>query len=62
LVVVSRPIAGSAWWLLVFLLLDSFLVGTVGALLPLNFADGSTLLRLQRERAAAAQRSGGLRQ
>jgi hypothetical protein len=61
LVVVSRPIAGTSWWLLIFLLLDSFLVGTHGALLPLDFADGGTLLRLRRERAEAAQRSGGLR-
>jgi hypothetical protein len=58
LVVVSRPIAGTAWWLLVFLLLDSFLVGTLGALLPLSFADGGTLLRLRRERVEAARRSG----
>ena len=59
LVVVSRPIAGMAWWLLVFLLLDSFLLGTLGALSPLDFADGGTLLRLRRERVKAAQRSSG---
>ena len=58
LVVVSLPIAGTAWWLLVFLLLDNLLVGTVGALLPLSFADGSTLLRLRRERVEAARHSG----
>ena len=57
LVVVSRPITGTAWWLLVFLLLDSFLVGTLGALLPLDFSDGGTLLRLQRERAEATRQS-----
>jgi hypothetical protein len=62
LIVVSRPIAGTAWWLLVFLLLDSLLVGVVGALLPLSFADGGTLLRLRRERVEAARHSGvGLR-
>jgi hypothetical protein len=60
LVVASRPIAGTAWWLLVFLLLDSFLVGTLVALLPLDFTDGGPLLRLRRERVEAArQRSGG---
>jgi hypothetical protein len=59
LVVVSRPIAGMAWWLLVFLLLDNLLVGVFGALLPLGFADGGTLLRLRRERIEAARRSGG---
>jgi hypothetical protein len=58
LVVASRPIAGTAWWLLVFLLLDSFLLGTLGALSPLDFADGGTLLRLRRERIEAARRSG----
>src|SRR5262245_169953 len=57
LVVVSRPITGTAWWLLVFLLLDTFLVGTLGALLPLDFSDGGTLLRLQRERAEATRQS-----
>jgi len=50
LVVALRPVAGMAWWLLVFLLLDNLLVGTLGAFLPLGFTDGSTLLRLRRER------------
>ena len=59
LVVASRPVAGTAWWLLVFLLLDSFLLGTLGALLPLDFADGGTLLRLRRERVKARQRIRG---
>ena len=59
LVVASRPIAGTAWWLLVFLLLDSFLVGTIGAFLPLPFADGGTFLRLWRERVEAKRRSKG---
>jgi len=58
LVVVSRPIAGAGWWLLVFLLLDNLLVGTLGAFLPLGFTDGSTLLRLRRERTEAARGSG----
>jgi hypothetical protein len=55
LVVALRPIVGTAWWLLIFLLLDTFLVGTLGALLPLDFADGGTLLRLRRERAARSR-------
>jgi hypothetical protein len=61
LVVALRPIVGTAWWLLVFVLLDTFLVGTVGALLPLGFADGGTLLRLRRERVEAARRSASQR-
>jgi hypothetical protein len=35
-------------WLDLFFLLDNFLVFTVGALLPLGFTDGSTLLRLMK--------------
>jgi hypothetical protein len=35
------------WWLDLFFLLDNFLVFTIGALLPLGFTDGSTLLRLR---------------
>jgi hypothetical protein len=50
LVVALRPIAGTAWWLLVFLLLDNLLVFTLGAFLPLGFTDGGTLLRLRQER------------
>jgi hypothetical protein len=34
------------WWLDLFFLLDNFLVFTLGALLPLGFTDGSTLLRM----------------
>lgn len=35
---------GRLWYLPAFLALDSFVVFTVGALLPLGFTDGSTLL------------------
>lgn len=35
---------GLLWYATVFLALDSFLVFTAGALLPLGFTDGSTLL------------------
>lgn len=35
---------GRLWYLAAFLALDSLLVFTVGALLPLGFTDGSTLL------------------
>jgi hypothetical protein len=39
-----------SWWLDLFFLLDNFLIFTVGALLPLGFTDGSTLLRLNNHR------------
>jgi hypothetical protein len=35
---------GTLWWILVFLLLDYLLVFSLGALMPLGFTDGSTLL------------------
>ncbi len=35
---------GAVWWLAIFFLLDNLLVFTLGALLPLGFTDGSTLL------------------
>ena len=34
----------AVWWLGIFFLLDNLLVFTLGALLPLRFADGGTLL------------------
>jgi len=40
-----RPPGGVFWWLALFLFLDNLLVLTIGALLPLGFTDGSTLLR-----------------
>jgi hypothetical protein len=40
-------------WIAVFAFLDNFLIFTLGAFLPLGFTDGSTLLRLWRERNAS---------
>ena len=40
------PPQGAGEWLAVFVLADSLLTFTLGALLPLGFTDGSTLLRL----------------
>jgi hypothetical protein len=40
----THPSASPAWWALVFLLLDNWLVLGFGAFLPLGFTDGSTLL------------------
>jgi hypothetical protein len=39
-------------WIAVFVVLDNLLVLTLGALLPLSFTDGGTLLRLWRARKA----------
>jgi hypothetical protein len=39
------PVGGLAWILAAFAFLDSLLFFTLGALLPLGFTDGSTLLR-----------------
>ncbi|MDQ6692999.1 MAG: hypothetical protein M3014_01055 [Chloroflexota bacterium] len=39
----------SAWWLAVFFWADNLLVFALGALLPLGFTDGSTLLGLYRK-------------
>ncbi len=40
-----RPAGGAPWWMGVFFFLDNLIVITLGALLPLGFTDGSTLLR-----------------
>jgi hypothetical protein len=46
--------AGSPYtWIAVFAVLDNFVIFTLGAFLPLGFTDGSTLLRLWRERNAS---------
>jgi len=50
LLLVARTEDGVLWWVLVFLFLDNLLVFTLGALLPLGFTDGSTLLRWLRRR------------
>ena len=42
-------VGGLAWWLALFFFLDNLLVFTLGALLPLGFTDGSTLLQLRKE-------------
>jgi hypothetical protein len=39
-----RPAGGVGWWLALFLFLDNLLVFTLGALLPLGFTDGTTIL------------------
>jgi hypothetical protein len=38
------PLGGLLWWLAAFLFLDNLLFFTLGALTPLGFTDGSTLL------------------
>jgi len=47
------PPQGVMGWLVVFVLADSLLTFTTGALLPLGFTDGSTLLRLWKNRKAS---------
>jgi hypothetical protein len=44
LVLALRATQGVGWWLALFLLLDNLLVFTLGALIPLGFNDGGTLL------------------
>ena len=39
-----RPAGGAPWWVAFFVFLDNLFVLTLGALLPLGFTDGSTLL------------------
>ena len=45
-----RSIGGVGWWLALLLFLDNLLVFTLGALLPLGFTDGTTLLYWWRRR------------
>lgn len=45
LALLVRPGGGVLWWLVFFFFLDNLLVFTLGALLPLGFTDGSTLLK-----------------
>jgi hypothetical protein len=42
---VLHPVGGALGWVGVFFFLDSFIVFVLGALLPLGFTDGSTLLQ-----------------
>ena len=44
IVLITRPIGGVWYWLARFLLAENVLVFTLGALTPLGFTDGSTLL------------------
>ncbi|HEY7124888.1 MAG TPA: hypothetical protein VH540_13110 [Ktedonobacterales bacterium] len=46
---ILRPVGGIIWWATLFLFLDNLLVLTLGALLPLGFTDGSTLLHWARK-------------
>jgi hypothetical protein len=39
-----RSLGSALWWVGVFFFLDNLIVFTLGALLPLGFTDGSTLL------------------
>lgn len=41
---VLKPLGGPAWYLALFVLADNVLIFNIGALLPLGFTDGSTLL------------------
>jgi Zn-dependent protease len=45
LAVAFQPFNGTPGWIAAFAFLDNLLVFTLGALLPLGFTDGSTLLR-----------------
>jgi hypothetical protein len=45
-----RPAGGVAWWVALFACLDTLVVFTLGALLPLGFTDGSTVLAWLRTR------------
>jgi hypothetical protein len=44
LALLAAPAGGFAWWVLTIITLDNWLVLGLGALLPLGFTDGSTLL------------------
>jgi hypothetical protein len=50
LVMLLRPVAGTLWWVALFSFLDNLLLQTLGALAPLGFTDGSTLLTWLRRR------------
>ena len=49
LALASASAGGLIWWLALFFFLDNLLVFTLGALLPLGFTDGSTLLQWRKE-------------
>ena len=45
LLLLLLPFASVFWWIVLFFALDNLLVFTLGALLPLGFTDGTTILR-----------------
>ncbi len=45
-----RPLGGVSWWLAAFVFLDNLLVFTLGAISPMGFTDGSTILRWRGKR------------
>ena len=45
-----HPMGNTVWWIAIFLFFDNLLVFTFGALLPLGFTDGSTILHWRRVR------------
>lgn len=46
-----RPLGGPAWYLVAFFAADNLLVFTLGALFPLRFTDGGTLLQWMGQRS-----------
>jgi hypothetical protein len=52
IVVLVRPRGSLFWWISWFFLLENLLVFTIGALIPLGFNDGSTLLEWWSKRGA----------
>jgi Zn-dependent protease len=43
--IILVPLSEMLWWLGAFLFLDNLLIFTLGALVPMGFTDGSTLLK-----------------
>ncbi len=50
LAILLIPVGGLVWYMVIFLMLDNLLVFGLGALLPLSFTDGGTLMRYWSER------------
>jgi hypothetical protein len=55
LILPLRALGGLPWYLALFALADNLLVFTIGALLPLGFTDGSTILHWLRQRTSGAR-------
>ena len=49
LAVITQPLGGVVWAVILFFALDNLIVFTFGSLLPLGFTDGSTLLHYWRK-------------